>query len=110
MKFNLYIEMIIMICETKISRGFQTVVPSEIRKKMGIGPTDIVKWKLNNDKITVEFRKEPTFEDICGIIDTDVRTDAVKLKKMAQRGEKITHKRLKEVFDVHDKSVEVKKR
>jgi AbrB family looped-hinge helix DNA binding protein len=103
-----------MICETKISRGFQTVVPSEIRKKMGIGPTDIVKWKLDNDKITVEFRKEPTFEDICGMIDTDVRTDAVQLKKMVQRGEKITPKRLKEVFSVQegskDNAAELKKR
>lgn len=87
-----------MICETKISKGFQTVVPSEIRKKIGIKPYDIVTWKVDNDKITVEFRKEVKFEDICGIIDTDVKTDAVILKKMVQKGEKITPKRLKEVF------------
>ena len=30
------------MAETKISKGFQTVVPAEIRKKFNVGPGDIL--------------------------------------------------------------------
>jgi len=76
-----------MICETKISKGFQTVVPSDIRKKFDVNPGDIVKWEITEEGAKVSFRKKVTIEDIIGIV-KGPKTDAVELKKRVQRGEK----------------------
>jgi len=47
-----------MVTETKISKGFQTVVPSNIRKMFKVGPGDIVEWKTNKNKIEFYFEKK----------------------------------------------------
>ncbi len=77
-----------MTCDTKISKGFQTVVPSEIRKKFDVGPGDILVWKSTDDGVVVRFRKKVTIEDVFGVIDGP-KTDAVDLKKKVQRREKL---------------------
>lgn len=77
-----------MTCETKISRGFQTVVPADIRKKFNIGPGDILEWKTTKNGAEVRFRKKVTIEDIFGMV-SGIKTDSVELKKKVQRGEKI---------------------
>lgn len=77
-----------MLYKTKISNGFQTVVPSEIRKKFDINPGDQLEWVLTDDEVTLRFRKKVTLEDILGMVDGP-ETDAVELKKKVQRGEKI---------------------
>lgn len=77
-----------MYCKTKISQGYQTVIPAEIRKKLNIGPGDVVEWKEGSEGIIVEFNKEVSFEDVYGMI-KGIKTDAVQLKKKAQKGEKI---------------------
>ncbi|MGZ7116749.1 MAG: AbrB/MazE/SpoVT family DNA-binding domain-containing protein [Methanobacterium sp.] len=74
-----------MSSETKISKGFQTVVPSKIRKKFDIGPGDIIEWKPTKNGAEISFRKKVSFEDIAGIIEGP-KTDAVELKKKVQRG------------------------
>lgn len=76
-----------MASETKISRGFQTVVPSEIRKKFDVGPGDVLEWKPTENGAEIKFRKKVSFDDILGMIDGP-ETDAVELKKKVQRGEK----------------------
>ncbi len=78
-----------MTSVTKISKGFQTVVPSDIRKKFDVGPGDIVEWKSTENGVEVRFRKKLSLRDIAGILETDERTDAVELKKRAQKGEKL---------------------
>lgn len=79
---------IIMTSETKISKGFQTVVPSDIRKKFNVGPGDILEWKPTENGAEVRFRKKVTFQDIAGMVKSEP-TDAVELKKKFQRGKKI---------------------
>ena len=84
-----YIMRDMMVIETKISKGFQTVVPSNIRKMFKVGPGDIVEWKTNkNNRVEVFFRKKITINDVLGMIDGP-KTDAVEMKKRIQRGEKI---------------------
>jgi len=79
---------------TKIYKGFQTVIPSEIRKKLKLEVDDIVEWFLDEEgSIHVNFRKRSNFEDIMGIAQSEYKTDAVKLKKMASKGEKINRNR-----------------
>lgn len=77
-----------MTCETKVSKGFQTVVPSDIRKKFDVSPGDILEWKPTKNGAEIRFRKKITIEDIFGMVDGP-KTDAVELKKKIQRGEKI---------------------
>jgi len=75
---------------TKIYKGFQTAIPSEIRKKLNLEVDDIVEWFLDeNGNVNIEFRKKSNFEDIIGIGKTPYKTDAVKLKKKAAKGEKL---------------------
>jgi len=77
-----------MTLKTKISKGFQTVVSSDIRKKFGAGPGDILEWKPTEEGAEVRFRKKVTIDDIFGIVDGP-ETNAVDLKKKLQRGEKL---------------------
>lgn len=76
-----------MSSETKVSKGYQTVVPSELRAAHDISPGDKLVWREEDGKITVRVRKRKSLEDIIGIVSGKTRTDAVELKKKAQRGE-----------------------
>jgi AbrB family looped-hinge helix DNA binding protein len=77
--------------ETKISKGYQTVIPSQIRKELNIDANDIMAWELKeNGKVEINFRKKMSIYDVTGIVKGDPKhpTDAVKLKKKMSRGEK----------------------
>jgi bifunctional DNA-binding transcriptional regulator/antitoxin component of YhaV-PrlF toxin-antitoxin module len=71
--------------KTKISNGFQTVVPSSIRKKFKVGPGDLIEWVASEEGVELKFRKKVSLDEITDIVDTK-KTDAVELKKKAQRG------------------------
>ncbi|MBU4536270.1 MAG: AbrB/MazE/SpoVT family DNA-binding domain-containing protein [Euryarchaeota archaeon] len=79
---------LLITSETKISKGFQTVVPAHIRKKFDVGPGGILEWKPTEKGAEIKFRKKVTIDDIYGICDGP-KTDAVALKKKVQRGEKL---------------------
>jgi len=75
---------------TKIYKGFQTVIPSEIRNKLKLEVDDMVEWFMDeNGSIRVNFRKRSNFEDIIGIGRTEYKTDSVKLKKRTSKGKKV---------------------
>lgn len=71
--------------KTKISKGYQTVVPKVVRGKFGIEPGDSLLWEERGNEVVVRPKKKTTIEDIIGII--SVGGDAVASKKKAQRGE-----------------------
>ena len=78
-----------MVITTKIYNKFQTVIPKEIRKKLGLTEKHLVQWKLDeNGEIRLNFIENISFEDMAGIFKSNEPTDAVKLKKQAQRGQK----------------------
>ena len=76
-----------MASETKISKGYQTVVPAKLREAYGISPGDRLIWEEERGEIKVRVRKRKTIEDIVGIVSGKEETDAVEWKKKAQRGE-----------------------
>ena len=39
--------------ESRINRKNQTTVPSEIRKALGVGPGDVLKWELAGNRVVV---------------------------------------------------------
>ena len=71
--------------KTKISKGFQTVVPKKIRAKLGLKPGDSLIWEARDDDVIIKPRKKQTFEDVAGMI--SMGGDALVSKKKAQRGE-----------------------
>jgi bifunctional DNA-binding transcriptional regulator/antitoxin component of YhaV-PrlF toxin-antitoxin module len=74
--------------ETKLYKGWQTVVPLEIRKKLNVDSKDVLEWNITpNGKAIVTFKKKKTIHDIVGIAHSEKKTNAVKLKKRAQLGE-----------------------
>lgn len=65
--------------ETKISSGFQTVLPAEIRKKFDLGPGDEVVWIVTGDEISVRVRKKSRRDallDLIGSAPTKEKADA----------------------------------
>ncbi|WP_409199323.1 AbrB/MazE/SpoVT family DNA-binding domain-containing protein [Methanobrevibacter sp. DSM 116169] len=67
---------------TKVYKGYQTVIPAEIRKEFDIEKGDILEWNTNNkDEISFKVRKKRQFKDIRGIIKLNETTNAVQLKK-----------------------------
>lgn len=73
-----------MISETKISSGYSTIVPADIRKSLGINPGDILEWTLDDHEIVVKPRKKMQFDDIVGLIEEG--GDALSAKKRIQSG------------------------
>lgn len=78
----------IMIVTTKIYNKYQTVVPLEIRKKLGIEQNDIIEWKLKeNGKVEVSFSKNLSEKDMIGRFKAKKPFDSVKLLKKMDKGE-----------------------
>ena len=73
-----------MLSKTKISKGYQTVIPSAVREAFGVQPGDYVEWIEERDGVVVRFRKRKRLRDLAGI--GTARADAVELKKRVQRG------------------------
>ncbi|MCQ8893937.1 MAG: AbrB/MazE/SpoVT family DNA-binding domain-containing protein [Methanolinea sp.] len=74
-----------MTSKTKISEGYSTVLPAEIRKALNLSPGDILQWDVEDGIIKIQPRKKVTLEGICGIISAG--GDAVMDKKKIQSGE-----------------------
>jgi len=76
------------VTTTRIYKGFQTVVPSDIRKKIDLKQNDKLDWGIDsNGDIKIKVKKEKTLDDLSGLISLPYETDAVELKKKSQRGE-----------------------
>jgi AbrB family looped-hinge helix DNA binding protein len=73
-----------MVSKTKISDGYSTVLPAEIRKALNLTPGDILQWDLEDGIITIHPRKKVTLTGICGVISAG--GDAVNDKKKIQSG------------------------
>ena len=74
-----------MVSQTKISEGYSTIIPAEIRKALNLTPGDILLWDINDGTISIKPRKKVTLSGICGVISSG--GDAVKDKKKIQSGE-----------------------
>jgi len=73
-----------MISKTRISQGYSTVLPSKIRKVLGLEPGDILEWELEDSVIKIIPRKKARLHTIVGLI--GVGGDALASKKEVQKG------------------------
>jgi AbrB family looped-hinge helix DNA binding protein len=65
--------------ETKVSSGFQTVLPAKIREKFNVGPGDEVVWTIIGDAIFVRVRKKggkDPLSELVGAFPTKTKVDA----------------------------------
>lgn len=76
------------IASSKIYKGFQTIIPSKIRKEIGIEIEDTLKWSIKNDVIIVEVEKQRPLTDLAKFaISLDEESDVVDLKRKSGKGE-----------------------
>ncbi len=55
------------VSESKLSTGFLTVVPKEIRDRLGAREGDSLRWELRGTELLVQVRKRRTLSDVTGI-------------------------------------------
>jgi len=75
-----------MLSKSKVSKGYQTVVPSAVRDSYRVEPGDYLEWIPGEEGVTVRFRKRQRLRDLAGI--GSHPSDAVAVKKRVQRGGK----------------------
>ena len=76
------------IITSKIYKGFQTVIPSKIRKELDINVEDTLNWKINGDLMIIEVVKQKPLRDLEKFaMYVDEEVDSVELKKKSGRGE-----------------------
>ncbi len=63
--------------ESRITRGMGASVPAAVRKALGVGPGDVLEWKVSGGTAVVRGRraKRPQFLDFDGF-DIGKRTNA----------------------------------
>lgn len=74
---------------TKISSGFQTVVPASIRKKFQSSPGDEVIWSIVGDQVFIRIKKRSKsdpLEELIGKFSTDEIDDATALHDLVVNG------------------------
>lgn len=64
-----------------IYKGFQTTIPSKIRKEMNITLDDELDWKIKDGDIIIKVENQGSLDELAGLYSWDEKTDAVELKK-----------------------------
>ena len=73
---------------SKIYKGFQTVIPSKIRKELDITIEDTLNWKIDGDLMIIEIVRQKPLRDLEKFsIYANEEIDSVELKKKSGRGE-----------------------
>lgn len=67
------------VVRTRISKGYQTVVPSEVRRRIGGEPGDEIIWSIIGNDVYLRVRKqgaEDPLKELIGAFETRSRDDA----------------------------------
>lgn len=73
---------------SKIYKGFQTVIPSKIRKELEINIEDTLNWKIDGEVMIIEVVRQKPLRDLEKFaIYVNEEIDSVELKKKSGRGE-----------------------
>jgi bifunctional DNA-binding transcriptional regulator/antitoxin component of YhaV-PrlF toxin-antitoxin module len=72
---------------TRISKGYQVVVPVALRKQYEVDVGDDVIWIVSDGDVRTRFHKRPSIKNIIGIGHSGSRESSVSLKKRIQKGQ-----------------------
>ncbi len=75
------------VIRTRISKGYQVVVPSALRKRVNVEVGDEVCWVISDKGVTTQFRKRPSLNNLVGLGSSGAKENSVELKKRIQKGE-----------------------
>ncbi|MDR3063285.1 MAG: AbrB/MazE/SpoVT family DNA-binding domain-containing protein [Methanobrevibacter sp.] len=75
-----------MNTQTRISDDFKIVVPIEVREKLDMEVGDFLLWKIDNNRVNIEFENKVNWEDVIGMVKLYKKTNAVELKKKSALG------------------------
>lgn len=70
-----------MVVKTKVSKGFQTVLPAAVRGKFDINPGDEVVWTVIGDEIFIRVHKKEGKDPLSkfiGALQTEEKADATR--------------------------------
>lgn len=68
-----------LVIKTKLSQGYQTVLPAEVREKLGAIPGDEIIWSIIGEEIYIRVKKRTTkdpIEDLIGKFSTNGKDNA----------------------------------
>jgi len=69
------------IIKTKISKGFQTVLPAEVRNKLGGEPGDEILWSIVGNEVFIHVKrktKDDPLKALIGAFSTESEDDSTK--------------------------------
>ena len=69
---------------SKITSQGQISVPSEVRKKLGVGPGSVLGWEEDGDRMVVRRVGKYTFDDIHRALFGDKKPKALTLDEMKE--------------------------
>ena len=72
---------------TRISKGYQVVVPSQLRKRYEVSVGDEVLWEISNGEVSVQLQKKPSLNGIVALGRGGKKSSSVELKRRIQKGE-----------------------
>ncbi|HEY6238933.1 MAG TPA: AbrB/MazE/SpoVT family DNA-binding domain-containing protein [Thermoplasmata archaeon] len=73
-----------MLSESKVSKGYLTVVPKVVREDVDIQEGDLLSWEVRKGEVVVRRRRPKSLKDMIGVIAHG--GDAVADKRRLQRG------------------------
>lgn len=73
---------------TRISRGYQVVVPAEVRHRHNLDVGDEVIWEMNGKAVVTEFRRKPSLFNIVALGRSGDKGGSAEKKKRVQGGER----------------------
>lgn len=53
--------------ESRVSTGFLTVIPRDIRRATGLQKGDSLRWELKGTELRIRIRRRPRIEDITAL-------------------------------------------
>ena len=56
------------LIKTKLSKGYQTVLPSEIREKLNAKPGDEIIWSLIGEEVSIRLKKKTPIDSLKNLI------------------------------------------
>jgi bifunctional DNA-binding transcriptional regulator/antitoxin component of YhaV-PrlF toxin-antitoxin module len=72
----------VTLSESRVSKGYLTVVPRGVRRAAEITAGDVLEWEVEGDQVKVRKRTRRTIKDVSGMISHG--GDAVRSKREVQ--------------------------
>ncbi|HKT21302.1 MAG TPA: AbrB/MazE/SpoVT family DNA-binding domain-containing protein [Nitrososphaerales archaeon] len=73
---------------TRISKGYQVVVPAKVRRQHKLDVGDEVIWEMRGKAVVTEFRKKPSLFNIVALGRSGDKEGSAEKKKRVQGGER----------------------